>query len=87
MKLIYRVDINGKSQLQKDETGMGLAMKRAAKRLGYVVTELLIEVEGELIEIMALTPDTMLAAERLRMQKTIEIHYPRLMQIKRIVFS
>jgi hypothetical protein len=84
MKVLYRVNLDGKVQLQNDETGTSLVIKKAVKRLGYVVTEFLMEIEGELIEVVALTPDTMLASQRLEIERLIRKKYRMLKQIKRI---
>ena len=61
MKIIYRIDLEGKVQLQNDETGTGSVIRKAAKRLGYVITEFSLEMEDETIEVMAMTPDTIMA--------------------------
>jgi hypothetical protein len=85
MKVIYRIDADGKAQLQNDETDTSTAIKRAVTRLGYVVTEFPMEIAGEAVEVLALTPDTMLRSQRLEIEQLIRGYYPRLKQIKRII--
>lgn len=84
MKVIYRVDIDGNAQLQNDETGTAETIRRAAKRLGYVITEFLLDITGEGVEVFALSPDTLMAAERRKIERLIRQKYAMLKQIKRI---
>ena len=84
MKIIYRVDMDGNAQLQNDETGTAESIRRAAKRLGYVITEFLLDITGEAVEVFALSPDTLMAAERHKIEWLIHRKYQMLKQIKRI---
>jgi hypothetical protein len=84
MKVIYRLDIDDNAQLQNDETGTVETIWRAAKRLGYVVTELPLVIEDEDVEVFAMTPDTPTGAERFEIEQLVRQKYQMLKQIKRI---
>jgi hypothetical protein len=84
MKILYRIDIDGKAQLQNDETDTTTVIKHASKRLGYVVTEFSLEIEGEDVEVVAMSPDTLMALERAELERLIYAKYRTLKQIKRI---
>ena len=85
MKIIYRLDIEGKEQLQNDETGTSEVIDKASKRLGYVLTEFSMEIEGETVEVTALTPDTIMGTQRVQIERLIQSKYKMLKQIKRII--
>lgn len=84
MRILYRIDADGNGQIQNDEHNTGAIIKHASKRLGYVVTEFQMEIMGDFVEVMALTPDTMIAVQRLEIERLIRKKYPTLKQIKRI---
>jgi hypothetical protein len=84
MKIIYRIDLEGKVQLQNDETGTSSVIRKAAKRLGYVITEFTMDIEGEDVEVVALTPDTIMGSQRLEIERLIRSKHKMLKQIKRI---
>jgi hypothetical protein len=84
MKIIYRIELDGKVQLQNDETGTSSVIRKASKRLGYVVTEFTMDIEGEDVEVVALTPDTIMGSQRLEIERLIRSKHTMLKQIKRI---
>ena len=84
MKIIYRIDLEGKVQLQNDETGTSSVIRKAAKRLGYVITEFTMDIDGEDVEVVALTPDTIMGSQRLEIERLIRGKHKMLKQIKRI---
>ena len=84
MKIIYRIDIDGKAQLQNDETGTVETIERAAKRLGYVVIEIPLVIDDEDVEVFAMSPDTLTGTEKLQIERLVRQKYAMLKQIKRI---
>jgi hypothetical protein len=85
-QIIYNDDLQGGGrQLMLDDDDTAKLLRRIAAREGRVVTEFPMEIDGEPIDVVSLTPDTLLADERRAIEALIERSYEMLLELKRIV--
>jgi hypothetical protein len=88
IQIIYSDDLEGGGrQLMLDDDDTSKLLKRIATREGRVVTEFSMEIDGESINVVSFTPDTLMAAERQAIEALIERSYEPLLELKRIVLN
>ena len=88
IQIIYSDDLEGGGrQLMLDDDNTAKLLKKIAVREGRVVTEFPMEIDGESIDIISFTPDTLMVDERQAIEALIERSYESLLELKRIVLK
>jgi hypothetical protein len=82
MQVIYRIDIEGSAQLQNDVEGASELVKTGAADFGYATAEFSVEIDGNQVEILVLTPDTMLSDQRNEIETLVRKYYSVLLKTK-----